>query len=72
MIGSPGLIAGQSPAAAAGLRGASGVAGGMPLMPLTGAGGGGGGGSDLERNTFLSEDPNCWTTAHDTTDPVIG
>ncbi|MFF0774444.1 hypothetical protein ACFYUK_36535 [Nonomuraea wenchangensis] len=72
VIGSPGLIAGQSPAAAAGLRGANGVAGGMPLMPLTGGGGGGGGGSDLERSTFLSEDPNCWTTAHDTTDPVIG
>ncbi|GAA1735328.1 hypothetical protein [Nonomuraea bangladeshensis] len=72
VIGSPGLIAGQSPMAAAGLRGAGGAAGGMPLMPLTGGGAGGGEGNDLERSTFLSEDPNCWTTAHDTTDPVIG
>ncbi|GAA4518909.1 MULTISPECIES: hypothetical protein [Nonomuraea] len=75
VIGSPGMLGGQSALGAAG-RGIGGPMGGMPLMPfMGGAGGAGGGGGDygdVERTTYLSEDPNSWTTGHDTTEPVIG
>ncbi|HLU70636.1 MAG TPA: hypothetical protein VKZ82_00525 [Nonomuraea sp.] len=73
VIGSPGVGGPGQVSMLAGGRGAPGMAGGMPMMPMMGGGAGGGGGhSDLERTTYLSEDPNSWTTAHDTTDPVIG
>ncbi|MCK2221291.1 hypothetical protein MF672_046935 [Actinomadura sp. ATCC 31491] len=72
VIGSPGLVAGQSPLAAAAGRGLGGASSGMPFMPFMGGAGGAGEHGDLERNTFLSEDASCWTTGHDTTDPVIG
>ncbi|QYC38720.1 hypothetical protein Nocox_05465 [Nonomuraea coxensis DSM 45129] len=73
VIGSPGIIGGQSPAAAAGARGLGGLNSGMPFMPMMGGGvGGAGEGSGLERTTYLAEDPNSWVTGHDTTDPVIG
>ncbi|MEW9546976.1 WXG100 family type VII secretion target [Nonomuraea sp. NPDC050783] len=72
VIGSPGLVAGQSPLGAAGARGAGGMSSGMPLMPFTGGAGGAGEHGDLERSTFLTEDASAWTTGHDTTEPVIG
>ncbi|MGI5283934.1 hypothetical protein ACQEVF_11435 [Nonomuraea polychroma] len=71
VIGSPGVGGGQSSLAVAGGRTAGGTPGGMPFMPFMGGAGGDGHG-DLERNTYLSEDASCWTTGHETTDPVIG
>jgi len=73
VIGSPGVGGPGQVSMLAGGRGAPGMAGGMPMMPMMGGGAGGGGGhSDHERTTYLSEDPNSWTTARETTDPVIG
>lgn len=71
VIGSPG-IGGQSPLGGPGGRGVGGASGGMPFMPLMGGGAGVGESGDLERNTYVPEDASCWTTSHDTTDPVIG
>ncbi|MEO3798934.1 WXG100 family type VII secretion target [Nonomuraea sp. B1E8] len=72
VIGSPAIGGGQSPLVTPLGRGSStGMAGGMPFMPFMGGGVGGGEYSDLERNTYVPEDANCWTVGHDTTDPVI-
>ncbi|MDA0637164.1 hypothetical protein OUY22_27500 [Nonomuraea sp. MCN248] len=72
VIGAPGVL-GTTPASGIGARGLGGAAGGLPMMPFMGGGGGGAGESGgIERTTFLSEDPNSWTSSHDTTDPVIG
>ncbi|MFG1941932.1 WXG100 family type VII secretion target [Nonomuraea sp. NPDC048826] len=73
VIGSPGALGGQSPMGAVGRGFGGGGLGGTPFMPYMGGGAGGAGEhSDIERTTYLSEDPNAWTTGHDTTDPVIG
>jgi uncharacterized protein YukE len=73
VIGSPGALGGQGALGAAG-RGLAGGMGGMPFLPMGGTAGAGGTGehSDVERTTYLSEDPDSWVTGHTTTEPVIG